>query len=269
MSVVGGAFSAGRVFRGGAQSSRPSSYYMGFWPCQQADGDTDDEQVTDRSGNGAHAVLNSLTSGEAWNTAGYLESLAAQGHSAGIPVASWTHRFSTGSLILAAYQRLVKGGSAFRVFGNGIGAAANGFNVVVTTLGGLQIHMAHQTNASLFSSSTSGVIPYDTDTLHSWLVGYNLSDRSWTIYVDGAITVVAADQTIAAADVLACDSAVASGPAIGGRPPASAAAITAVKTKMVHALSLPGLDLPSNLAVLAQRLHVHPRLMLRDSDLVW
>lgn len=269
MSVAGGSFSAGRVFRGGATSAVPSSYYMGFWPCQQADGDADDEQVTDRSGNGAHATLGSLTSVEAWNTAGYLESLASAGHSAQIPLASWTHRFSSGSLIIAAWAQLVKGGAAVRIFGNGITTAlGSGFNVLVSTAGALQFNVAYGTSSSVSSGSTSPSLPYAADELHSWLLAYDWLDKSITVYVDGAIA-LNRNTTITPADFVGADVAVLNGPAIGGRPAASGTGLVATKFKMVHALDLAGKALPSNLAAIAQRLHAHPRLMLRDSDFVF
>lgn len=264
--MSGGTYGGPRRFGGASVAAAPSRYYIGFWPCQQSDGDADDEQVTDRSGNGAHAVLNSLTSAEAWNTSGYLESLAAQGHSAGIPVEKWTHRFSTDALIVAGYQQCVKdNATAFRIFGNAVGAASTGFSVICTATGALQVNVANTVSASLFSGATSAT-PFATDSLHSWLLAYEPSNGAFSIYVDKVI-VLNANTNISKASLRLADANVVYGPHIGGRPPTQTAALLAVKTKMLHALSFPNSGLPANLSALAARLHDHPRLMLCDFEI--
>lgn len=259
---------------GGAQSARPSRYYMGFWPCQQADGDADDEQVTDRSGNGAHATLNSLTSAEAWNTAGYLESLALQGHAATIPLAKWTPRFATHSFIVSAWQDITAGGSTLRCFGNGVGGAGNGsgWNMCVTNGGALQVNLCNANGVSFFSATSAAggygsITPYASPGLHHWMLGYNLADLSFSIYVDGSPALIG-NKTISSAELLVADLNVEYGPAIGGRAPTSSTALIATKTKLVHMLGFKSLGLPSNIADIAKLLYRHPRLMLRDQDLV-
>jgi len=263
------------VFRGGAQSALPSARYIGFWPCQQADGDDDDEQVTDRSGNAAHATLNSLTSAEAWNTAGYLEALASQGHSATIPLAKWTPRFGTHSFLVSAWQNITAGGSTLRCFGNGVGGAGSGsgWNMCVTSAGALQVNLCNANGGSFFSATSAAgglgsITPYSSPGLHQWALAYNRSDLSFSIYVDGAAALVG-NTTISAAELLAADQNVEYGPSIGGRAPTSNTALIATKTRLVHILGFEGLDLPANIADVVKRLYQHPRLMLREQDLVF
>jgi len=242
---------------------------MGYWPCQQADGDADDEQVTDRSGQGAHATLGSLTSAEAWANAGYVSSLDEVAHQAQIPQAKWAHRFSLGSLIVFANQRLVYDGvNAIRVFGNCVDGTKTGFAVVVTSTGALQINIVNPTSASNFSNGTSAT-PYATDSLHSWMLAYDWSTRSFTIGIDGALSSVSGNTAMSATTVLAADSAVTAPTHIGGRPGGTAANIAAVRTKHLHAFNLVGRDLPSNFAALYARYHAHPHLMFSDAEFSW
>lgn len=268
MSVAGGTFSAGRVFRGGAQSAVPSSYYMGFWPCQQADGDADDEQVTDRSGNGAHASIGSLTSAEAWDTSGYLHSLAEAAHYGEVSVSHWPHRFTSGSLILAGWTQLVKQATTRRFMGNGTNDASTGFALSVTTNGALQVNIVGTGSVSVFSTATTEQ-PYATDSLHSWLMAYDFESQSISIGIDGAI-VQSGNTAVTPAQFIAADASVTRGAALGGRSGVSGGTTLVENlTRFVHAFNFDGMPLPSNLAAICQRLHAHPRLMLRDSDFVF
>jgi hypothetical protein len=262
VSVSGGSFSAGRVFRGGAQAALPSSYYIGFWPCQQADGDADDEQVTDRSGNEAHMTLGSLTSTEAWASAGYVTSLDDANHAPIIPLANWTHRFTAGSLILAAQSNVTKEVAADQFFGNGAGSSQRGFALRCGTGGNIQPLL--YTTTSVFGSGTTET-PWATAVLRSWMFAFDYLTRAYYIFIDGAISSVNGG-TFSAADLAAADASVIVGPALGGRTNFAA---MAAKHRHCHALDLAGKGLPTNLAALAHRLHAHPRLMLRDADMVF
>lgn len=267
-SPIGTVVTANRV-RGGSFAARPSQYYMGYWPCQQADGDADDEQVTDRSGKGAHATLGSLTSAEAWANATFVTSVKEGGHHAQIPLAYWTHRFSLGSLIVAGWMRTVTDGvNAFRVLGNSVDAARTGFALVVTSTGDLQVNIVNTTTPSNFTNSTSPAVPYATDTLHSWLMAYDQPTCSFSIFVD-AVARLTNNTALSRTTVEGADAAVTAPVHIGGRPGTSTTNITVVRTRHLHALDFPGRGLPSNLAAIAHRLHHHPRLMLTDQELSW
>jgi len=268
VSVSGGAFSAGRVFRGGAASAVPSSYYMGFWPCQQADGDADDEQVTDRSGKSAHASIGSLTSTEAWANAGYVTTIAEAGHFAQVPLAKWTHRFTLGSLIVAGWSKLQAQASTRRFMGHGTSETVTGFALAVATTGALQVNIVGTGSVNAFSTATTEQ-PYSTDSLHSWLMAYDFVAKTISIGIDGAI-VQSGNTAVTAAQFAAADGAVSLGPAIGGRSGVSGATtLVANTTRFVHAFDLVGKSLPTNLAAICQRLYTQPRLMLRDQDFVF
>jgi len=240
---------------------------MGFWPCQQADGDADDEQVTDRSGKGAHATLGSLTSAEAWANAGYVLSLDEGGHQAQIPLEKWTHRFSIGSLIVASQQQLVAdGANAVRIIGNGADAARTGFGLTVTTDGALQVNIINTSGSSFTNTTTTS--PYASDSLHSWMLAYDQPTCSFWIFVDSVLR-LSNNISLSRATVYGADDAVTAPTHVGGRPGTSATNITTVNTRFLHALNLPGLSLPPNLAAIAHRLHRHPRLMLTDKELSW
>src|SRR5690554_3537791 len=100
-----------RAFRG-ASSFRLSRHCIGWWTCMQSTGsDWDGDYVADRSGNGAHATLGSLSKAEAGDNAGTLTTLNESGHCAKIPAAKWPHRFATHSLIIAMQAAVTKEGS--------------------------------------------------------------------------------------------------------------------------------------------------------------
>lgn len=252
---------------GFAQSSRTSRYYMGFWPCQQADGDADDEQVTDRSGNGAHATIGNLTPAEAWANSGFFTSLQDTLHSAQVPLLKWTHRFSEGSLIIAGVMRAVKDVSATRRFiGNAnASAGASGFALCVSTLGALQPVMYDSAGNSSFGITT-GVADWGSLTTLSFLAAYNLGTYGWTLYT-GGVRRKTDDKTISQAHTLSADDAVTKDTAIGGW--AGSVSMLACQMKYVHALDLRGHALPSTdlLDILASRLHSYPRFIVRDQDL--
>jgi len=261
MSVVGGAFSAGRVFRGGAQSARPSSYYMGFWPCQQADGDADDEQVTDRSGKGAHATLGSLTSTEAWANAGYLTSLDDDEHSAQLPIAYWTHRMTTRSLLLSMQVYAEKGVSSLRFWGSGVGTVSTGPMLICTSTGAVQFALNITTTGTTQFFTGTAATPFSAASLHTIGIAYDHTTRTVSYFIDGAFSSSAAN--LSSEVIAAADGAYPSFLSLSGRP-AGAAGRLANQMRFQHALNLP--VLPANIAALMQRLHAHPRLMLRDSD---
>jgi hypothetical protein len=253
------------------KSPRRNPYYMGLYPCHQLTADADSGQVTDVSGRGAHASLGVLTAAEAWANAGYVSSQAVMDKSARIPLANWPFRFTYSSLILFAYQYLVKDGvNTLRILGNASSTTtATGFNVCCNTLGGLIINIINPASGSLFSQSTIGTIPYDVVGLHSWMIAYRKSTNGFFIYVDG-VPIITEDGTIPRASVQAADTFISSGPAFGGRPGGSATVITACRTKWVHALSIEGpKDLPSNLNVIAKRLHQFPHLELPENALIF
>lgn len=139
----------------------------------------------------------------------------------------------------------------------------------VTSAGALQINIVSA--SSVFSATSAGggfgsINPYSSAGLHHWVMGYDLSDNSLSIYVDGAPALVG-DTTVSAANLIAADASVAYGPAIGGRPPTSNVSLVATKTNRVHAYGFAGLPLPANIGDLVTRLYRHPRLVLRDEDI--
>lgn len=261
MSVSGGSFSAGRVFRGGAQSALPSRYYMGFWPCQQADGDADDEQVTDRSGNGAHMSLGALTSAEAWANAGCVTTLSDTNHAPQLSLANRPYRYSTDSLIISAEQFVTKEAGAIRVAGDANGIAATGMNIVVANTGALQVH-AVGSSTSLFSGGCTAT-PYASAVFAKWLIAYDAVARTISYFVDG-VAAGLGNQSVTASHWDTLDANRAYGFCLGGQP---AATSKATKARFCHLLYFQGRGLPTNLAAIAHRLHAHPRLMLRDQDI--
>jgi hypothetical protein len=265
VSVSGGSFSAGRVFRGGAQAARPSQYLLGWYPCQQADGDADDEQVTDRSGNEAHASIGSLTSAEAWANAGYFSSLDEVGHFAEIPLAKWTHRYSTATLLVFgwAYAQ-TDGANLCFILGNGSSDTISGGNLGIAANGSIQFNLRGPGYNS--NSANSGVATFASASLHSYAVCVDCVARSVTFATDGAI-VKSGNTTIPSAAWEAADAAVTRGMSIGGRSgQANTNNLVANRARHLQFYSLTGMPAPTNLAALVRRMHDHPRLPLRDSD---
>jgi hypothetical protein len=263
--VIGsGTVSTSRNIRGGSSfTPLPSQYYMFCLPCQQADGDSDDEQVTDISGKEAHATLGSLTSAEAWTNAGYLTTLAQSGHYGKIPNAKWTFRFSTDSLLLFMYLQGVKTASNQSFFGCGFDATHTGPRAYVTTTGAIIFNLYHTASGTPSQWNGTTATPYATDTLHSLGFYYDTTTNEMSYYVDGALDSTKTGPSINARNL--ADGAVVSDVGIGGW--AGDTGLLPSKVKYVHALRLPGLAAPSNLAVIMQRLHAHPQIMLRDEDL--
>lgn len=263
MSVSGGSFSAGRVFRGGSQSAVPSSYYMYYMPMQQADGDSDDDQVTDRSGRGAHATLGNLTTAEAWANAGYLTSLDDDAHSAQLPIAHWTHRMATRSLILSMQMSATKGASSLRFWGSGVGTGSTGPLLLCTSAGAIQFGLNITTTGTLQTFTGTAATPYGSSGLHTVGIAYDRATLTVHYYIDGAFSSAASNLS---ADVIAAaDGAYPAYISLSGRP-AGASARLANTMRHQHALNVPAL--PTNIAAVMHRLHAHPRMMLSDVDLV-
>jgi hypothetical protein len=240
----------------------PSQYYMFCLPCQQADGDADDEQVTDVSGKEAHATIGSLTSTEAWTNAGFLTTIAESGHYAKVPNAKWTFRFSTDSLLLFMYLQGVKGAQIQNFFGCGYDQTHTGPRAFISTTGSVLFGL-HHTAASTFGQwNGPSDTPYATDALHSIGFFYDTTANALSYYIDGAFKLTSTTLSTNARNL--ADGAVVSDVGIGGY--AGDSNLFAGKIKFVHALRLPGLAEPSNLAAIMYRLHAHPRLMLRDED---
>lgn len=255
------------VDEGFVHSPRRNPYYMGLYPCYQLVGDADANQVTDISGQAAHATLGALSTAEAWANTGYVSSVATTDKCARIPLAKWPFRFTYGNLICFAYQQLVYDGvNGLRIFGNGSNSVNNGFNILCNSLGGLQINITNPGGVSFFSTSTSAT-PYTTNSLHSWMLAYRKKNASFSVWVDG-VRYITQDSAISRANVEAADTLVTNGPAIGGRP-IIATNLVAVRTKYVHTLNIDRADLPINLDIIAKRLHSAPHLELPESALVF
>jgi hypothetical protein len=264
MSASGGTFGASRVIRGGANSNVQSQYYMGFWPMQQSTGsDWDGDTVSDLSGKGADATLGSLSKAEAGDNAGFLTTLAESGHYAKVPNAKWTFRFSTDSLLLFMYLQGVKTASNQSFFGCGFDATHTGPRAYVTTAGAVIFNLYHTASGTPSQWNGTTATPYATDTLHSLGFYYDTTTNEMSYYVDGALDSTKTGPSINARNL--ADGAVVSDVGIGGW--AGDTGLLPSKVKYVHALRLPGLAAPSNLAVIMQRLHAHPQIMLRDEDL--
>lgn len=244
----------------------PSRYYMGFWPCQQGTGSDWEPTgvLTDVSGKGAHGTLGGLSDAEAGDNAGWLTSLAVSGDCGQIAGADWTHRFTGASLIIFARQRMVKSAANARRFGNGCSTTATGLSFTCTTSGALQLNPVTPAGASSTINCNAGN-PYDSLATHDWMFAFDYVSGTWSFFLDAAITVDAA--TSLQPYVEGMDAAVTTATGIGGRPAGGNSA--AAQTAFVHALSFPGVGLPTNLAVLAARLGAHPFLALRDEDFAW
>jgi hypothetical protein len=240
---------------------------MAFYPCQQADGDADDEQVTDRSGNGAHATIGSLTSAEAWANAGYFSSLKEVGHFGEMPLANYTHRYSTDTLLVfgQAYAEKDGVGLVF-LWGNGFSDTITGGSLGLTANGALQFAL----RGAGVANATSSPVPsntFATASLHSYMLCVDTVARSVTIGVDGAI-LLSGNTTIASDRWELADASVTRGLGIGNRAGATSTSNQfANQQRLLHFLSLRGKPAPTNLVALTQRMHAHPRMMLRDSDL--
>lgn len=247
---------------GFARSSKPSQYYMYYMPMQQADGDDDDTQVTDRSGNGAHATLGNLTSAEAWANEGYLTSLDDDAHSAQLPIAYWTHRMATRALILSMQMRAVKVASSLRFWGSGVGTTSTGPMLICTSAGAIQFAVNITSTGTVQTFSGTSATPYASDSLHTIGVAWDPTTLTMYYYIDGAFSVSASN--LSSSTIALSDGAYPAYLSLSGRP-AGASARLANRMRHQHALNLP--TLPTNHAAIMQRLHAHPRLMLRDSDL--
>lgn len=266
MSVVGGSFGVARSVRGGANSSRPSQYLIGFWPMQQAAEDDDEDQVTDRSGNGAHAPIGDLTPAEAWDTAGYFHGLPEVNHFAEVPLAKWPVRYTEGSLLMVGWTKCEASTGSRFIWGNGTSDAITGGGLMVAASGQLQFTV-RGVGAVSSNSATSGALVYNTDSLHQWIVAYDVTKRAVSLGNDGVITLLN-NTTIPSGSFDVADRAVTRGIAIGGR---AGVGITnnllETTNKLWQAYYFPGKPLPHNLATLVQRLYVQPRVWLRDEDL--
>lgn len=235
---------------------------MLFFPCQQADGDDDDEQVTDRSGQDAHATIGNLTSAEAWTNAGYLTTIAEANHYAKIPVANWTFRFATDSLLLFMYLQGVKGAQNLSFFGGGFDQTHTGLRGYIDTSGRVIFGLYHTASGSISQWNGTTATPFATDTLHSVGIYYDTTVNTLSYFIDGTLDSTKTGPSINARNL--ADGAVTADVGVGGW--AGNSNLLASKVKFVHALRLPGLAAPSNLAAIMKRLHDHPRTMLRDRD---
>lgn len=268
MSILSSFQGDGDRLPGFSRSSRTSEYLIGWYPCQQADGDSDDEQITDRSGNEAHASIGSLTSAEAWANAGYFSSLDEVGHFGEIPLAKWTHRYTEATLLVFgwAYAQ-TDGANLCFILGNGISDTISGGNIGIAANGSMQFNLrgpGYNSNAA-----NSGVATFASASLHSYAVCVDCIARSVTYAADGTI-VKSGDKTIPAAAWEAADAAVTRGMSIGGRSGQSNTTnLVANRQRHVQFYSLAGKPAPTNLAALVRRMHDHPTLPLRDSDFVF
>jgi hypothetical protein len=242
VSVSGGTFGVSRNIRGGSYyHGAPSQYYMFSLPCQQAEGDDDENQVTDVSGKEAHASINSLTTAEIWANAGYA---------------------TTDSLILSLYlQAASNGSSSLRFFGNGYDSTHTGIIGYIGSTGAVAFSVNNAT--TIIGGNGTSETPYGSDSLHCVGFAYDATARSSSYYIDGAFSLTSTALT--ATNLTIADSAVTADIAIGGW--AGNGNLLASKVKYVHALRFPGMGLPSNTAALMHRLWSHPHLLLSDRDI--
>lgn len=270
MSILSSFQGDGDRLPGFSRSSRTSEYLIGWYPCQQADGDADDEQVTDRSGNEAHASIGTLSTAEAWANAGYFSSLDEVGHFAEIPLAKWTHRYTEATLLVFGWAYAQTDGvNLCFLWGNGYSDTITGGNLGITATGALQFNL--RGNGGLSSSTNpTATQPFSSASLHSYMVCVDSVARDVTIGIDGAISSVNGNTLIPSNRWEAADAAVSRGMSIGGRSgQANTTNLVANQARHLQFYSLTGRPAPTNLAALCQRMHAHPRLPLRDSDLVF
>jgi hypothetical protein len=263
VSVSGGTFGVSRNIRGGSYyHGAPSQYYMFSLPCQQAEGDDDENQVTDVSGKEAHASINSLTTAEIWANAGYATTIASSDHYPEVPVANWPFRFTTDSLILSLYlQAASNGSSSLRFFGNGYDSTHTGIIGYIGSTGAVAFSVNNAT--TIIGGNGTSETPYGSDSLHCVGFAYDAIAQSSSYYIDGAFSLTSTALT--ATNLTIADSAVTADIAIGGW--AGNGNLLASKVKYVHALRFPGMGLPSNTAALMHRLWSHPHLLLSDRDI--
>ena len=252
---------------GFSHSSKPSQYLLGWYPCQQADGDADDEQITDRSSNEAHASIGSLTSAEAWANAGYFSALDEINHFGEVPLAKWPHRYAEATLLVFgwAYAQRDATYSCF-LWGNGSSDTITGGNLAVTTSGSLQFNLRGA--GSVNSNSTTGAVGlFLSAGLHSYMICVDAIARTITIGADGAIS-LAGNATIPASAWEAADASVTRGMSIGCRSgQANTNNLFANQQRFLQFYSLTGKPAPTNLAALCARQHAHPRLVLTSADM--
>lgn len=250
----------GRNGFGGAMSrGKPSQYYIGFWPCQQADGDDDDEQVTDRSGNGFHATIGALTASEAWANPGALTTKDEALHCARIPASAVDFRFAHDSLIVHLRALATKEASSEAILGNR--ATGKGWALTVAANGDLQWAVTNPTN-TFFSTSIAGV--YASAVWASVFGAYDVTTGTLRLGANGALIT---DSAISLENLIASDNDAQDGIAIGGRGGASQNGSIAGQFKFVGICVLPDRGLPANLADLCKRLHYHPMIPLTARDL--
>lgn len=233
--------------------------YVGLYDCMQSASDINPDVIVDRSGKNAHAVRNSLTAAELWSEIGWAASLAETGHAATVPLANWPFRFGTHDLLIAGRQKMATPGASVRVFGNGVSlAAGTGFNLLVTASGAMQFNALNSgTGVNSASTATSGFTPFADANPHSWLWYFSRDGYTLRCYIDGQLAINSSNN-ISEAVFKECDANVQSGPAIGGRPPTSAASLHAVKSSKIHILALQKARIPSNLNLVALQLHRYP-----------
>lgn len=246
----------------GSSVFRLSTYCTGWWPCQQADGDSDDEQVTDRSGNDAHATIGLLTAAEAWDTQGYLHTLNDGQHNGRIPAAKCPHRFSTMSLIVELTAQVSKEGSTEAIFGNR--DANYGYALTCTTAGALQWVFTAD-GSTTFGSATS-TTPYASAELHHVVGTYDLLTGELGIYVDGTNRISNPSLT-PQATIIASDGMSPSDTVIGGRGVTAASGAIAGLFQHVRTYSLPGRGLPENIDDIVKRMYAFRTIPLSAVEL--
>lgn len=255
--VPGGSFCPGAISR----------HYIGLWKCQQADGDSDDEQITDSSGNEAHASIGSLTTAEAWTTGESFSSLATTDHWGLVPYAQWGHLWATDSLLLM-FELTATAATDGRVWGAGTSASVTGGNLLFNASGRLVLSI-RGTGATGVSTAPSGP-DWSGGATHTVMLAYDASTRRVNIGTDGAIT-LSNNANISSALFDTVDSAHASHVGIGGRALATANMV-ANSQRFIHALRFRDRGLPTNFADIFERYHGsagNMRRAVRDRDLVW
>lgn len=250
---------------GFSRSSRPSQYYTGFWKCQQANGDDNDDRITDFSSLGNHATIGDLTTAEAWANSGKFSSLATANHWGSITKEQWGVTWATDSFMWM-FQLTATAATSARVWGAGISTSNTGANLQFNSSGRLIVGLYNTSGTAISSSPASGQ-SWTGGATNTAMLAYDAENREIWIGTGGVVD-MAANTNIAAGDFDLIDAAHSATIGIGGRAGATGSMV-ANQQAWVHSLVFPNRGLPSNVAALFGRYHSYRFTQLQEREIVW
>lgn len=169
---------------GQVRTATPASGYIGFYPGFQPASDT---TVLDRSGKGAHALLNALTPAEAWAAApNGVSSLDATNKFALVPASAFIAWQPGMSLIIAMDATLTKKASNSAFAGNGAGGGASGIALRCTSTGQLQFTVYDAAGALVGAPGATTETPWAAAVPARVLVAVDGPAQKLLMWVNGA-----------------------------------------------------------------------------------